>query len=164
MKTIYIKLITSCFSVVLDAFSPALARKIFSIIGNLPWPSPSDGTEKPVALQDADKQVMNFESLELRGWVLGNKIILPTPGHSPCSVSLYWPDQKALFVSDADWIGNPVFLASSLRDSLASLNQILEYTEAGYVELLIPAHGCYFGLSLRGKGTGRQSNPCLKYD
>jgi glyoxylase-like metal-dependent hydrolase (beta-lactamase superfamily II) len=129
------------FFVVLDAFSPALARKIFAVTGCMPWPAPKDGSVKPMALKDADAQIMNIGSLDVHGWKIGRKIILPTPGHSPCSVSLYWPEQKALFISDADWLGNPVFMSASLRDSLASLNKIKELTEAGEVELLLPAHG-----------------------
>jgi glyoxylase-like metal-dependent hydrolase (beta-lactamase superfamily II) len=54
---------------------------------------------------------------------------------------LLWPEKKALFISDADWIGNPVFLASSLRDCISSLATMKVLTEAGEVKLLLPGHG-----------------------
>jgi glyoxylase-like metal-dependent hydrolase (beta-lactamase superfamily II) len=66
---------------------------------------------------------------------------LPTPGHSPCSGTLFWPEKKALFISDATWIGNPVFMTASLRDSISSLEKMKVLTKAGMVELLLPAHG-----------------------
>lgn len=126
---------------VLDALSPDLARKAFSRIGSIPWPRPVNGTTQPEPLRENDMQVIDLGDIKMQGWRLGNKIILPTPGHSPCSVSLYWPERKALFVSDADWIGNPVFMSSSLKDCISSLVRIKELTEAGKVELLLPAHG-----------------------
>lgn len=77
----------------------------------------------------------------MKGWRLGSKIILPTPGHSPCSVSLLWPEKKALFISDTDWVCNPVFIYSSLRDSISTLKMMKELNEASNVDLLLPAHG-----------------------
>ena len=68
-------------------------------------------------------------------------MILPTPGHSPCSVSLFSPERKAIFISDADWYGNPVFVTSSLRDCISSLEMIKKLTQAGKVDVFLPAHG-----------------------
>ncbi|MCU0614787.1 MAG: MBL fold metallo-hydrolase, partial [Desulfobacterales bacterium] len=76
-----------------------------------------------------------------KGWKVGSKFILPTPGHSACSVSLFWPEKKALCVSDADWFGNPVFASSSLKDCISSLEKIKALTEAGKINLFLPAHG-----------------------
>ena len=127
--------------VALDALSPALARKVFGIVGGVPWPAPADGSVEPEPLREDDIQAIDLGNSEVRGWRVGSKVILPTPGHSACSVSLFWPEQKALFVSDADWIGNPVFASVSLRDSISSLEKLKALTEAGKVELLLPAHG-----------------------
>ncbi len=77
----------------------------------------------------------------MRAWELGDKIALPTPGHSSCSISLLWPDRKAIFISDADWPGNPVFPSSSVRDSIAGFETMKQITEAGLVEFALPAHG-----------------------
>jgi len=125
----------------LDVLSPDLARKVFGIIGGIPWPAPINGSVQPKPLRMDDIEMINLGDAKIQGWKLGSKIILPTPGHSPCSVSLFWPEKKALFVSDADWIGNPVFMSSSLRNCISSLEKMKELTEAGKVELFLPAHG-----------------------
>jgi len=123
----------------IDVLSPDLARKVFGIIGGIPWPAPINGSVKPKPLRVDDIEMINLGDTKIQGWKLGSKIILPTPGHSPCSVSLFWPEKKALFVSDADWIGNPVFMSSSLRNCISSLEKMKELTEAGKVELFLPA-------------------------
>ena len=125
----------------LDVFFPDLAVKLFSRIGAIPWPGPVNGKVQPEPLIQDDAEVMNFGNISIKGWRVGKKIILSTPGHSPCSVSLFWPEKKALFVSDADWIGNPVFMSSSMKDCIDSLEKIKELTNAGKVDLLLPAHG-----------------------
>lgn len=125
----------------LHLFSPALAREIFALLGSLPWPEPVEGVVKPEPLRESEKETLSIGEIGVTGWRLGSKIILPTPGHSPCSVSLFWPEQKALFISDADWFGNPVFLSSSLRDAVASLGLMKEMAEADLVDLLLPGHG-----------------------
>lgn len=73
---------------------------------------------------------------------LGNIIlqILHTPGHSPGSISLYWPEKKALFTGDVifargvgrtDFPGGEGNLLRNSIERLASLD----------VELLLPGHG-----------------------
>ena len=126
---------------IIDKISPSLALKIFAIVGAIPFPNPKDGTHIPEALKESDLQTITIEDLGVRGWRIDNKIILSTPGHSPCSVTLFWPEKKALFISDAAWIGNPVFMTASLRDSISSLEKMKVLTKAGMVELLLPAHG-----------------------
>ena len=57
-----------------------------------------------------------------------NLRVLETPGHSTCSISLYMPEEKAVFVSDAVGIsvGNKVFTAanSNFDQYEASLDKI----------------------------------------
>ena len=125
----------------LDVFFPDLAVKLFSRIGALPWPGPVNGNIQPEPLRQNDAEVINFGDISIKGWRVGDKIILSTPGHSPCSVSLFWPEKKALLVSDADWIGNPVFMSSSMKDCIDSLEKIKALTNAGKVALFLPAHG-----------------------
>ena len=69
------------------------------------------------------------------------KLFCPLRGHSSCSVSLFWPEQKALFVSDADWIGNPVFASASMKDCIYSLIKLRTLSDSENIELLLPAHG-----------------------
>ncbi len=125
----------------LDVFFPELTTKLFGRIGALPWPDPVNGKVQPEPLQEINAEMINFKNTRIKGWRLGDKIILYTPGHSPCSVSLFWPEKKAVFISDADWIGNPVFISSSLKDCIGSLEKIKALTRAGLVDLFLPAHG-----------------------
>jgi glyoxylase-like metal-dependent hydrolase (beta-lactamase superfamily II) len=125
----------------MDAFSPAIARELFSTIGAIPWPRPKNGAVRPKPLREDEMEVIELGDTQVNGWRVDGKIIFPTPGHSPCSVSLFWPEKKALFISDADWLGNPLFISSSLRDCISSLQKMRQLTEAGEVELLLPAHG-----------------------
>jgi len=127
--------------VALNALSPALASKVFSRIGAVPFPRPVDGFIRPEPLRESDIETVKLDGLEIKCWRFGEKMVLPSPGHSPCSVSLLWPGRKALFVSDADWIGNPTFPTSSLKDCISSLQTMKALTEAGQVDLLLPAHG-----------------------
>lgn len=133
-------LIVSPFAA-LDKIAPELAVKMFSFTGSLFFPRPVDGKVQPKALKEEDMEQIDIGGIKLKGWKLSGKIIFPTPGHSPCSVTLLWPEKKALFVSDADWIGNPTFLSGSLRDSLASLEKLRVLAEAGLADLLLPVHG-----------------------
>lgn len=120
---------------------PQLDDETFSKLASRAWPPPVNGSTKPEPLKKEDMQVMDFGVIEVKGWRLGNKVILATPGHSPCSVSLFWPDRKAIFTSDADWYGNPVFVSSSMKGCIASLEMMKELTKTGKVELFLPAHG-----------------------
>jgi glyoxylase-like metal-dependent hydrolase (beta-lactamase superfamily II) len=126
---------------ILSKASYPLAVRVFSRLGALPWPPPVNGSTRPEPLKEEDARIFNISGNEVKGWQLGNKIILSTPGHSPCSVSLFWPEQKALFISDADWFGNPVFVSSSLKGCKSSLEMMKKITQAGEVELLLPGHG-----------------------
>ncbi len=66
--------------------------------------------------------------------------VIHTPGHSPGSVSLFWPDQKALFVGDLifkEGIGRtdiPGGDGNQLKQSIRRVAQIES-------ELLLPGHG-----------------------
>ncbi len=125
----------------LHLFSPDLACAVFAALGSVAFSPPRDGNATPEPLREVDKRELDLGSIRIVGWPLDDKVVLPTPGHSPCSVSLLWPRRKALFISDADWVGNPVFLRSSLRGCISSLETMKALTEAGVVDLLLPAHG-----------------------
>jgi glyoxylase-like metal-dependent hydrolase (beta-lactamase superfamily II) len=133
-------LLTAPFAA-LHTLSPPLARTLFGTIGAIPWPRPRNGSVVPEPLRQDDLEIIDLGGLEVQGWTLGDKVILPTPGHSPCSISLHWPEKKALFVSDADYIGNPIFSSCSMSDCISSFETMKDLAEAGEVELLLPAHG-----------------------
>ena len=125
----------------LDRVMPEQTCKLFGRLASLVWPKAINSSIAPEPLLENDLRTINLGRINVKGWRLGNQIVLPTPGHSSCSVSLLWPEKKALFVSDATWIGNPVFMFSSIRDSIATFYKFRELTEAGMVERLLPAHG-----------------------
>lgn len=66
--------------------------------------------------------------------------ILKTPGHSPGSLSIYWPERKALFTGDLLFYGGvgrtdfPKGNSKLLVKSIERLSQL-------EVELLLPGHG-----------------------
>ncbi|MGQ9508158.1 MAG: MBL fold metallo-hydrolase [Thermodesulfobacteriota bacterium] len=66
--------------------------------------------------------------------------ILRTPGHSPGSLSIYWPERKALFTGDLLFYGGvgrtdfPKGNSKLLVKSIERLSQL-------EVELLLPGHG-----------------------
>ena len=66
--------------------------------------------------------------------------VFHTPGHSPGSVSLYWPDKKVLFTGDLifkDGVGRtdlPGGDSSLLKESIKRLKGL-------EIEWLLPGHG-----------------------
>ncbi len=134
------KLLTAPFAA-LDALAPQWTLSVFERIATIHAAGPIDGRTPPQPLKEDEMQALNLGGVGRRGWTVGKKVILPTPGHSPCSVSLYWPERKALFIGDVDWVGNPVSMTSSLRGCISSLEGIREMAAAGLLELLLPGHG-----------------------
>jgi len=134
------KLFTAPFAA-LHTLAPRWTLNVFERIATIHAAGPVDGRIPPLPLREDDLQELDFGGIEMRGWAVGKKVIMPTPGHSPCSVSLYWPERKALFIGDVDWIGNPVSMSSSLRGCISSLESIRALAAAGLLELLLPGHG-----------------------
>ncbi|HSR12698.1 MAG TPA: MBL fold metallo-hydrolase [Thermodesulfobacteriota bacterium] len=69
--------------------------------------------------------------------------ILHTPGHSPGSISIYWPEKKALFTGDVVFpmgVGRTDFPGGDgmlLRDSIERLAKLdIEYLLAGHGDVL----------------------------
>jgi glyoxylase-like metal-dependent hydrolase (beta-lactamase superfamily II) len=73
---------------------------------------------------------------------LGKKIfkIYETPGHSPGSLSIYWPKQKVLFTGDVIFyggIGRTDFLEGDSKLLMRSIERLSQLD----IELLLPGHG-----------------------
>jgi len=73
---------------------------------------------------------------------LGEKIfkIYETPGHSPGSLSIYWPEQKVLFTGDVIFyggIGRTDFLEGDSKLLMRSIERLSQLD----IELLLPGHG-----------------------
>ena len=76
---------------------------------------------------------------------LGSKTfqVIDTPGHSPGSISLYWPEKKALFTGDVVFpmgVGRTDFPGGDgglLRDSIERLSRLdAEYLLSGHGEVI----------------------------
>jgi glyoxylase-like metal-dependent hydrolase (beta-lactamase superfamily II) len=69
-----------------------------------------------------------------------NVDIIQTPGHSPGSLSMYWPERKALFTGDVVFYGGigrtdfPEGDSKALMESIERLSQL-------ETEILLPGHG-----------------------
>ena len=73
---------------------------------------------------------------------IGNKFfqIYETPGHSPGSLTIYWPDRRALFTGDLVFyggIGRTDFLEGDSRLLMKSIERMSRLD----TELLLPGHG-----------------------
>lgn len=76
--------------------------------------------------------------------------VFHTPGHSPGSVCLYWPDNKLLITGDVVFYGSigrtdfPSGSLSLLKRSIDRLSQL-------DVECLVPGHSTEYGSIIKGK-------------
>ncbi len=73
---------------------------------------------------------------------LGNQSfhIYQTPGHSPGSLTLYWPERKVLFTGDVVFfggIGRTDFLEGNSKQLMESIERLSRLE----TELLLPGHG-----------------------
>ncbi len=73
---------------------------------------------------------------------LGEKVfkIYKTPGHSPGSLSIYWPEQKALFTGDVLFyggVGRTDFLEGDSKLLMKSIERLSQLD----IEFLLPGHG-----------------------
>lgn len=89
----------------------------------------SDAITPDILLKEGD---MSVHHLNLK--------VLHTPGHSPGSICLYWPDQKLLFAGDL------VFKQGVGRTDLPGgdgslLKESIKRLEALEIEWLLPGHG-----------------------
>lgn len=82
-----------------------------------------------------------------------NKIelhVFHTPGHSPGSVCLYWPDNKLLITGDVVFygsIGRTDFPGGSLSQLKRSIDKLSQLD----VEYLVPGHSTEYGSLIRGR-------------
>ena len=73
---------------------------------------------------------------------LGEKTfhIYQTPGHSPGSLSIYWPERKVLFTGDVIFYGG-VGRTDFLEGNSKLLRESIERMSHLDIELLLPGHG-----------------------
>lgn len=66
--------------------------------------------------------------------------IIETPGHSPGSLSIYWPERKALFTGDVVFFGG-IGRTDFLEGDPKALMESIERLSRLDTEMLLPGHG-----------------------
>jgi glyoxylase-like metal-dependent hydrolase (beta-lactamase superfamily II) len=66
--------------------------------------------------------------------------IFMTPGHSPGSLCLYWPERKALFTGDVIFYGG-IGRTDFLEGDPEALKRSIEKMSRLETEILLPGHG-----------------------
>ncbi len=82
-----------------------------------------------------------------------NKIqlqILHTPGHSPGSICLYWPDKKILISGDVIFYGS-IGRTDFPGGSISELKRSIDKLSLLDIEYLVPGHSTEFGSIVEGK-------------
>lgn len=67
--------------------------------------------------------------------------IISTPGHSPGSICLYWPEEKALFTGDVIFSGGGIGRTDLAGGDGKQLKESIEKLASLDVEYLLPGHG-----------------------
>jgi len=123
--------------------APALTESAFLALAALRAGHPTSSKVTPRRLADSDVELMDLDGVVARGWSVDGLVLLATPGHSDCSISLFDPQKRVLCTSDADFIGNPIYACGSLRACVESLETMMALVRAGQVEFLLPGHGLH---------------------
>ena len=120
-----------------DEFRNTLGEKLYSMLGvKVPQFTPL------FYLKEGGLSLGTKNKVELE--------IFHTPGHSPGSLCLYWPDNKILITGDVVFYGSigrtdfPSGSLSLLKKSIDKLSQL-------DVECLVPGHSTEYGSIVKGK-------------
>jgi len=120
-----------------DEFRNTLGEKLYSMLGvKVPQFTPL------FYLKEGGLSLGTKNKVELE--------IFHTPGHSPGSICLYWPDNKILITGDVVFYGSigrtdfPSGSLSLLKKSIDKLSQL-------DVECLVPGHSTEYGNIVKGK-------------
>lgn len=87
--------------------------------------------------------------------------VLLTPGHSPGSITIYWPDNKVLITGDVIFYGGvgrtdlPGGSGKQLKQSIEKLSQL-------DVEYLLPGHSTQLGAIVSSKGSVNRNFTSIK--
>ena len=84
-----------------------------------------------------------------------------TPGHSPGSVCLYWPDNKLLITGDVIFygsVGRTDFPSSSLSQLKRSIDKLAQLD----MEYLVPGHSTELGNIVKGKRSVERNFQSIK--
>jgi len=91
-----------------------------------------------------------------------NLTVIHTPGHSPGSICLYWPDKKVLVTGDLVFNGS-VGRTDFPGSSITTLKQSIERVSQLDVEYLLPGHSTEMGSVVEGKRRVEQNFRAIKF-
>ncbi len=91
-----------------------------------------------------------------------NLTVLHTPGHSPGSVCLYWPQKKVLISGDLVFNGS-VGRTDFPGGSITVLKQSIERVSQLDVEYLLPGHSTEMGSIVEGKRRVEQNFRAIRF-
>jgi len=91
-----------------------------------------------------------------------NLKIFQTPGHSPGSICIYWPDKKVLITGDLVFFGG-VGRTDFPGGSITTLKQSIEKVSQLDVEYLLPGHSTELGSIVEGKKRVEQNFRAVKF-
>lgn len=84
-----------------------------------------------------------------------NLRVIPTPGHTPGSISLYWPDRKVLITGDLLFYGGVG--RTDFGGDGRQLKQSIERLSGLDVEYLLPGHSTELGAIIEGSEKVKQN-------
>jgi glyoxylase-like metal-dependent hydrolase (beta-lactamase superfamily II) len=93
----------------------------------------------------------------------GSKVnlqVIHTPGHTPGSISIYWPDQKVLFTGDLLFYGGVG--RTDFGGSGKQLKQSIERISELDIHLLLPGHSTELGAVIKGENNIKQNFASIK--
>jgi len=93
-----------------------------------------------------------------------NKIkleVLLTPGHSPGSICLYWPDNKILVTGDVVFLGS-IGRTDFPGGSLSLLKKSIDKLSHLDVEYVVPGHSTEYGNIIKGKKNVQRNFQAVK--
>lgn len=91
-------------------------------------------------LGEADKDEFDLGGMPFRGWKVEGAYLLPTPGHSPDSLSIYFKESKAIFSGDLLWYVNPNQMEGSIDSLLQSVVKLKGLVEGEGIDYLGGGH------------------------
>jgi hydroxyacylglutathione hydrolase len=95
-----------------------------------------------IYLVEGDLSLGKEKKIDLQIW--------HTPGHSPGSISIYWPNNKVLITGDVVFYGG-VGRTDFPGGSISVLKQSIEKLSRLEVEYLLPGHSTEYGSIIEGK-------------
>lgn len=91
-------------------------------------------------LGEADSEEFDLGGIPFTGWRVGGAYLLPTPGHSPDSLSIYLKGERAVFPGDLLWYVNPNHMEGSIDSLLQSIAKLKSWVTVEGIDYMGGGH------------------------